>query len=91
MHSFHRTAAILKLTDKHKGPSGSLRGVKNWNPSAHILSSMTTHKKWMENSDSQPKMHGTKKKSLSNQIDFFLMFKHYQKSESEDPLAFPKS
>ena len=29
MHSFHRTAAILKLTDKHQGPSGSLRGVRN--------------------------------------------------------------
>ena len=28
MHSFHRMAAILKLTDKHKGPSGSLRGVR---------------------------------------------------------------
>ena len=28
MHSFHRTAAFLKLTDKHKGPSGSLREVR---------------------------------------------------------------
>ena len=28
-----------------------------------------------------------KEKSLSKQIDFFLMYKHYQKSESEDPLA----
>ena len=45
----------------------------------------------MENSDSQPKLHGTKKKSLSKQIDFFSLFKQYQKSESEDPLAFPKS
>ena len=45
----------------------------------------------MENSDSQPKMCGTKKKSLSKQIDFFTDYKHYQKSESEDPVAFPKS
>ena len=45
----------------------------------------------MENSESQPKLRGTKKKSLSKQIDFFLLFKQYQKSESEDPLAFPKS
>ena len=45
----------------------------------------------MENSDSQPKLRGTKKKSLSKQIDFFLLFKQYQESESEDPLAFPKS
>ena len=45
----------------------------------------------MENSDSQPKMRRTKKKSLSKQIDFFLLYKHYQKYESEDPLAFPKS
>ena len=35
----------------------------------------------MENSDSQPKLRGAKKKSLSKQIE----------SESEDPLAFPKS
>ena len=45
----------------------------------------------MENSDSQPKMRGTTKKSLSKQIDFFLLYKHYKKSKSEHPLAFPKS
>ena len=46
----------------------------------------------MENSDSQPKLRGTKKKSLSKQIDFFFkLFKQHQESESEDPLAFPKS
>ena len=45
----------------------------------------------MESSDSQPKMCGTKKKSLSKQIDFFTDYKHYQKSESEDSVAFPKS
>ena len=45
----------------------------------------------MENSDSQPKVCGTKKESLSKQIDFFTDYKHCQKSESEDPVAFPKS
>ena len=44
----------------------------------------------MENSDSQPKMRGTKKKTVKANW-FFLLYKHYQKSESEDPLAFPKS
>ena len=36
-------------------------------------------------------MRETKKKSLSKQTDFFLLYKHYKKSKSEDPLAFSKS
>ena len=51
------------------------------------LSSITTHNGKL---NSQPKMRETKKKSLSKQIDFFLLYKHYKKSKSEDPLAFPK-
>ena len=90
MHSFHQTAAILKLTDKHKGPSGSLCRVRTEIP---VLRHFEQYHNLltMENSDSQSKLRGTKKKSLSKQIDFFLLFKQYQKSESEDPLAFPKS
>ena len=30
-------------------------------------------------------MRETKKKSLSKQTDFFLLYKHYKKSKSEDP------
>ena len=75
MHSFHRTATILKLTDKQKGPSG----VRNETPA---LIKQYHNSQW-NGSDSQPKMCGTKKKSLSKQIDFFTDYKHYQKSESE--------
>ena len=68
MHSFHRATAFLKLTDKHKGPSGSLCRVKTEIPALTVLAASQLT---MENSDSQPKMRGTKKKSLSKQIDFF--------------------
>ena len=68
MHLFRRTAVILKLSEKHKGPSRSLHGVRTEIPALtfYVLSQIT-----VENS-SQPKACGTKWKSLSKEIEFFF-------------------
>ena len=84
MYSLHLMAAILKLTDKHRGPSRRLRGVRTEIPALYILSSITLLT--MENSDSQPKMRGAKKKSLSKQIDFFYCTSTIKNLSQKTPL-----
>ena len=68
MDLFRQMAVILKLSEKHKGPSRSLHGVRTEIPALtfYVVSQIT-----VENS-SQPKTCGTKWKSLSKQIDFFF-------------------
>ena len=59
MHSFRRTAAILKLSDKHKGPTRSLHGVRTEIPALtfYAVSQVT-----VENSVNP--RHGNKKEKL---------------------------
>ena len=69
MHSFHRTAAILKLTDKHKGPSGSLRGRTEIPHTAHSLSSITTHNGKLRQSTQDA--WNKKRKACQSKLIFF--------------------
>ena len=78
MHLFRRTAVILKLSEKHKGPSRSLHGVRTEIPAPtfYVVSQIT-----VENG-----VHSGKKwKSLSKQIDFFFYCEKRQKSD-ENPV-----
>ena len=86
MHLFRQTAVILKLSEKHKGPSRSLHGVRTEIPALtfYVVSQIT-----VENS-SQPKTCGTKWKSLSKQIDFFFYCGHKSDENPVEEVQSPK-
>ena len=86
MDLFRQTAVILKLSEKHKGPSRSLHGVRTEIPALtfYVVSQIT-----VENS-SQPKTCGTKWKSLSKQIDFFFYCGHKSDENPVEEVQSPK-
>ena len=92
MHSFCWTTAILKLFQKHNGPSRSLKhGVWKF---LHLQSIQDERKK----NEKLVKANWVfLQLKLSSQVDKFLFrlqqvsCKHCLKSQSEYPLAFPKS
>ena len=69
MHSFHQTAAILKLTDKHKGPSGSVRGVRNEIPA---LIKQYHNSQW-KTQTVNPRCVEQKRKACQSKLIFFTV------------------
>ena len=68
MHSFHRTAAILKLTDKH-----SLQGAYAEEPKSQCSHFKQYHNSQWKTQTVNPRCMEQKEKSLSKQIDFFSL------------------
>ena len=68
MHLFHRTAAILKLFEKHKGPSRSSHGERTEIPALtfYAVSQIT-----VENSVS-PRHVKQKGKACQNKLSYFF-------------------
>ena len=81
MHSFRRTAAILKLHEKDKGPSRSLNGVRTEIPALtfYAVSQIT-----VENSIN-PRHVEQKGKACQNKLGSFFTVEKRQKSD-ENPV-----
>ena len=77
MHSFRRTAAILKLPEKHKGPSRSLNGVRTEIPA---LTFYAVSQIIVENSINARHVE-QKGKACQNKLSSFFTVEKRQKSD----------
>ena len=79
MHSFCQIAAILKLPEKHKGPSRNLNGVRTEIPALTFYAvSHITEENWINHVEQ-------KGKACQNKLSFFFTVEKRQKSD-ENPV-----